>query len=108
MIRYKQSPKRTNILIEKEASNIKERWKGPPNEKLPIPILWERGLPGFIDPTKGLDDYIVDGKKDEHDNLIKETSINLLTSLIFDAFRMQRPCCSIMVGTWHLASIASP
>lgn len=38
-------------------------------------ILWERGT---IDPNKTHDSYTMDGKKDEHDNVMKETSINHL------------------------------
>jgi hypothetical protein len=44
-------------------------------------ILWERG---FIDPAKKKEDYTVDGKKEVFGNVIRETSLKHLLSLLTD------------------------
>ena len=46
-----------------------------------LQILWERG---FIDPAKKKEDYTVDGKKDAFGNVVQETSLKHLMSLLTD------------------------
>jgi hypothetical protein len=46
-----------------------------------LQILWERG---FLDPEKKKEDYTADGKKDAFGNVICETSLKHLTSLLTD------------------------
>ena len=56
-----------------------EGWEGKPKGMLQI--LWERG---FIDPTKKKEEYTVDGRKDRFGNVIRESSLKHLMSLLTD------------------------
>jgi hypothetical protein len=71
--------KNKDVPIQEELEEIIEGWENRPKGMLQI--LWERG---FIDPEKKKDDYTVDGKKDAFGNVIRETSLKHLMSLLTD------------------------
>jgi hypothetical protein len=68
-----------NVPYEITAPKIKEGWVGKPKGMLQI--LWERG---FIDPSRAVDYYTNDGKKDAFGNLIPGTSLRMMMSSLMD------------------------
>ena len=68
-----------NIPISEEISKIVEGWEGKP--KGMIQVLWERG---FIDPTKGIKDYTLNGRKDMFGNCILDTSLKEMMESLLD------------------------
>jgi hypothetical protein len=68
-----------NIQLTYEEQTVKEGWVGKP--KGALQILWERG---FINPDKGITWYTWDGRKDNYDNWIPESSLKHLMSQHYD------------------------
>jgi hypothetical protein len=71
--------KNKDVPIEEELAEVVEGWEE--KAKGMLQILWERG---FIDPAKRKEEYTVDGKKDAFGNIIRETSLKHLMSLLTD------------------------
>ena len=74
------------IPTRKLVSKVKEGWWGKQGDstgrsKGSFQILWERG---WIDPLKSYSDYTLDGKKNNHGNIMKETSLKYLMSQLYD------------------------
>ena len=68
-----------NISLTKETSVIDEGWVNKPKGMLQI--LYERG---FLDPTRSMKTYTLDGKKDEYGHVVPETSLKELISSLLD------------------------
>jgi hypothetical protein len=62
-----------------------------------LQVLWERG---FIDPAKEMKegDRTIDGKKDAFGNVIRETSLKHLMSLLIDFVQEETLCFNAMGG----------
>jgi hypothetical protein len=71
--------KNKDVPIQEELDEVVEGWENRPKGMLQI--VWERG---FIDPEKRKEDYTVDGKKDAFGNVIHESSLKHLMSLLTD------------------------
>jgi hypothetical protein len=71
--------KNKDILIVEQLAEVFQGWEQKP--KGVLQILWERG---FINPAKKTEDYTIDGKKDSFGNVICETSLKHLMSLLTD------------------------
>ena len=68
-----------NISLTKETSVIDEGWVNKPKGMLQI--LYERG---FLEPTRSMKTYTLDGKKDEYGHVVPETSLKELISSLLD------------------------
>jgi hypothetical protein len=69
--------KNKDVPIQEELEEVVEGWENKPKGMLQI--LWERG---YGDPEKKKEDYTVDGKKDAFGNVIHESSLKHLMSLL--------------------------
>jgi hypothetical protein len=68
--------KQKNIPIEEELDEVVEGWEGKPKGMLQI--LWERNR------AETKEDYMLHGKKDAFRNVIPQTSLKYLMSLLTD------------------------
>jgi hypothetical protein len=77
-----------NLPFVEELEEVVKGWEEKPKGMLQI--LWERC---FIDPAKKKEDYTVNGKKIAFGNVVRETSLkhlmSLLTNLIEEEMLLQ-------------------